>query len=86
MDPIVTDDEVINDLREFAILTVKSLYPDVGLHDFRAVIGATHTNLIFDIEVPFEYKIDTKELIESVSDEITKKRPNCFAVITLDRC
>lgn len=86
MDPIVTDNEIINELREFAISTVKSLYPDVGLHDFRAVIGATHTNLIFDIEVPFEYKNDTRELVKSISDEITKKRSNCFAVITLDRC
>ena len=86
MDPIVTDNEVITELREFAISTVKAIYPDVGVHDFRAVIGATHTNLIFDVEVPFEYKKDAKELIKSISDEITKQRPNCFAVITLDRC
>lgn len=86
MDPIVTDNEVITELREFAISTVKSIYPDVGVHDFRAVIGATHTNLIFDVEVPFEYKKDAKELTKIISDEITKQRPNCFAVITLDRC
>lgn len=86
MDPIVTDDEVITELRDFATATVKGLYPDIGLHDFRAVIGATHTNLIFDIEVPFEYKVDTKELTKSISDEITRQRPECFAVITLDRC
>lgn len=86
MDPIVTDDEVVNELREFATSTVKSLYSDIGVHDFRAVIGATHTNLIFDIEVPFEYKNDTREIVKAISDEITRLRPGCFAVITPDRC
>ena len=86
LDPIITNDEVVDELKTFAKNVISDLYPSVGMHDFRVVIGETHTNLIFDVEVPFDAKISQKEIIEKICQGIQEKRPECFCVITVDRC
>ena len=86
LDPIVTDDEAVNELKAFATEVVSDIDASIHLHDFRAVIGETHTNLIFDIEVPFEIKLAPEEIKNLISLKIKEKRPDCFCVITVDRC
>lgn len=85
MDPIVTNDETVNDLRTFTANTVKEICPEASIHDFRTVVGQTHTNLIFDLVLPFDVKEAPDVVAESVKKEILKKRANCFCVITVDR-
>ena len=85
MDPIVTNDETVNELRAFTADTVKEICPEASIHDFRTVIGQTHTNLIFDLVLPFDIDGKPAEIVESVKTEISNKRPDCFCVITVDR-
>ena len=85
MDPIVTDDEEINLLRGRVEGAIKSLDDKFRIHDFRCVSGPTHTNLIFDIEIPFEEKKTNKEIISLVETEIKKLDQTYFAVISIDR-
>ena len=85
MDPIVTDDETCNELRSFLIETMSELGCDYDVHDFRVVVGNTHTNLIFDIVVPFDVKVSEGEIVETVSKAVNEKRNECFCVITVDR-
>lgn len=85
MDPIVTNDEVINELREFTSATVKEVCKEASIHDFRTVIGQTHTNLIFDIVLPYEIKESPEQIVSSVKKAIQDKRSECFCVITVDR-
>ena len=85
MDPIVTNDETVNELREFTSKTVKSVVPTADIHDFRTVVGVTHTNLIFDLVLPFEIKGDVTEITRKIEAEIQKNRNDCYCVITVDR-
>lgn len=85
MDPIVTDDESVNELRHFTAETAKKICPEATIHDFRTVIGQTHTNLIFDLVLPFDIKEDPQVLVESLKREISAEREECFCVITVDR-
>lgn len=85
MDPIVTHDETVNELRSFTMETVKEIRPEASIHDFRTVIGQTHTNLIFDIVLPFDIKESPETIVEDVKKAILAKRNNCFCVITVDR-
>ena len=55
------------------------------IHDFRYVEGITHSNLIFDVTVPFEFKESNERIKELVSNKIAEINPNYFAVITIDR-
>ena len=85
MDPIVTDDERIQALREQTLASVRTVDPRLGIHDFRFVEGKTHSNLIFDVTAPFELKLSDEELKQKISLEISLLNPNYFAVITVDR-
>ena len=85
MDPIVTNDETVNELRSFTSCTVKEICPEASIHDFRTVVGQTHTNLIFDLVLPFDVKGDPDKIVESIKAAISEKRSYCFCVITVDR-
>ena len=85
MDPIVTHDETVNELRTFTIDTAKEICPEASIHDFRTVVGQTHTNLIFDLVLPFDIKEKPEAIVEALKKEILNRRANCFCVITVDR-
>ena len=85
MDPIVTDDEKVTALRTRVATAVKEIDIRLTIHDFRYVEGITHSNLIFDVTVPFEIKDSNDRIKELVSDKIAEIDPNYFAVITIDR-
>lgn len=87
MDPIVVGDETVDRLREEVIRIAKTIDSRIHIHDFRCVIGATHTNLIFDMEVPFEIEQSDKVLAEQMAEAVQEKMgKHCFAVTTVDRC
>lgn len=85
MDPIVTDDELINALRRRVEATVKEIDPGLRIHDFRFVAGATHSNLIFDLLVPYEVKLSNDDIRRAVADKISRIDPSYFTVVTVDR-
>ncbi|MBE6634015.1 MAG: cation transporter [Ruminococcaceae bacterium] len=85
MDPIVTDNETVNRLRELTIREVEAVDPSMRIHDFRMVQGPTHTNLIFDVAVPFELPLTEDEVKRAVADRISRVDPSYFTVITVDR-
>ncbi len=85
LDPIVTDDEVVNGLQDFLRRILMENGIDYSVHDFRTVIGTTHTNLIFDIVLPFEAKINPRELTELIQKKVREEREDVFCVITVDR-
>ncbi len=56
MDPVDTDDERVQELRALTETVLQDIDRRLSLHDFRVVFGATHTNLIFDVEIPFHFE------------------------------
>ena len=74
MDPIVVNDEKINEN-----------FPGVTIHDFRMVQGPTHTNLIFDAAVPFQYGKTNEEVKKGIAKLITEKWSNYYAVIQAEQ-
>lgn len=85
MDPIVTNDEQVNELRAKTLAAVREIDARLDIHDFRFVLGRTHSNLIFDISAPFELKMSDEDIKREVSDKISLIDPSFFAVITVDR-
>ena len=86
MDPIVTNDEEINEMLELTRSHVKEISPELDIHDFRFVRGNTHTNLIFDVSVPFSLKYTDGQIKDLVQFKISEHRKDLLCVITVDRC
>ena len=85
MDPIVTDDEQVNELRAKTAEAVQKIHPSMQIHDFRFVAGATHTNLIFDVVVPFEVKMSEADVKAAVAEKIKEIDPTYCVVLNVDR-
>ncbi len=85
MDPVVTDDDRTNHIRQKVTDILKNTYPEICFHDFRVVEGPTHTNIIFDIVVPFDYRKTDEEITDFLKDEIRRLDDSYFAVIQVDK-
>ena len=57
----------------------------MAFHDFRIVHGPTHTNLIFDVVVPFDYPMSDGEVVDWLTERIGELDGNYFAVIEVDK-
>lgn len=86
MDPIVVDDAENDAMKSFVIECVKLVDERLDIHDFRFVKGKTHTNLLFDISVPFEMKRDNAEIVDAIQKRIAEQKPDHFIVVNVDRC
>lgn len=85
LDPIVTDDPIVTEMREKALKIVKEIDPTFEMHDFRMVTGPTHTNVIFDLVVPFECKEQQKLILEEIDKKFKEMDKNYYAVVKIDR-
>lgn len=85
LDPVVTDDETLNALHQEVANIVTEISPALSIHDFRAVVGTTHTNLIFDVTVPYSLKMGDDELIHIISERVQALEGDYYAVIVIDR-
>ena len=84
MDPILTDDETTNRLKKIVADLLSTIGEGVSIHDFRVVTGPTHTNLIFDIVIPYELKMDKKTVTEKVNTLISTIDGNFYPVFNID--
>ena len=86
MDPVKIDDKETAELKERAERIIKDIDEKLTLHDFRIVSGSTHTNVIFDLVVPYKFSIQDKELKSDIEQKL-----NCdpgkryYVVINIDR-
>ena len=84
-DPVITDDEQTNHLKKLLADLLHNNYPEIRFHDFRMVKGPTHTNIIFDIVVPFDYKERDDVITDFLQKEIHRIDSSYFAVIQVDK-
>ena len=85
MDPVCVGDEETGRLKTLVTGYLQELDERLTLHDFRIVQGPTHTNIIFDIVVPYHFPLSDRELTERVTERIRRDNPNYFAVIEVDK-
>lgn len=85
MDPIVTNDERVTELRLLVAEAVKRVDSRLSIHDFRFVEGITHSNLIFDVTTPFEVKMSDADIMDAVDAVVKEISSDFCTVITIDR-
>ncbi len=85
MDPIATDDETVNAMKEKVLEAVGKISPEITIHDFRIVHGPTHTNVIFDAVVPFGFHMEDDEVKKALEKAVREMEGNCYPVITIDK-
>lgn len=85
MDPIALDDKKVVFMRKEVAKLVKSFNNRLSIHDFRMVEGTTHNNLIFDVVVPLDLKLDYDYIKNEMEKLIKAKWHDCYAVIKVEK-
>lgn len=85
MDPIDTDNETVVTTKTELSKAIKTIHSGLTLHDFRMTpISDMRTNLIFDVVVPQEVKLDKKQLQSEIEALAIRINPTFRCVITFD--
>lgn len=84
MDPVVCD-EATQEVRQQVAELVRQIDERITIHDFRMVRGTTHTNLIFDAQVPFGLKRTDKEIERQIKALVRRMKGNYYAVVRVEK-
>ena len=85
MDPVEMNNVETNRLRTETRAILEQIDERLTLHDFRVVAGPTHTNLVFDVVVPFGFSMTDEAVRSAISERIHTLEGNCYAVIDIDK-
>ncbi len=83
-DPIVTDDAAVTALRDRVGALLKEIDPRLTFHDFHMVAEPEHTNLIFDVVLPFDLQDRQAAIRTRLEDGLKKPGTRYCLVLTFD--
>ena len=81
LDPIVTNDPLVNELRTLVEQTAKEINEEFTIHDFRMTKGEKNNNLIFALLFPADCRMTTQDAEKQLAERIQGKKPDCSCVI-----
>jgi hypothetical protein len=84
MDPIQTGDPKVAELRALTAKLAAEIHPELTVHDFRITAGPLHTNLIFDVVVPYSAGLSDDEVRERLTQGLQAVDETFNAVIDID--
>ncbi len=84
LDPVVTSDPHVNEIRVWLSAEVKSIHSALSIHDLRVVPGKTHTNVIFDCVVPHSVSLEHAEICCKIREMVAAEYPDHLCVISID--
>jgi cation diffusion facilitator family transporter len=85
MDPIAVGDKLTDEIHGEVKGVLQGISPDLKMHDFRIVTGATHINVIFDVLLPYDEKVTQEVIMKALEDHFKGQTPQRFFVVTFDR-
>lgn len=85
MDPVDTKNKQLAELKLRAQTALANLDENLSLHDFRLVSGETHTNMLFDVVIPYDSKITLAQVNDAMQNEFGKDPVKYYFVIDADR-
>lgn len=84
IDPIDNEDAETLALKERCMKVVRGFGEGFSLHDFRLVKGMEHTNILFDVEVPFEHKVALSDVEKKLEEEFAGEEMKYYFVLSRD--
>ena len=85
MDPVVVNDNKVEEVKKVVIDTIKDIDSSLTIHDLRITDGVSRINVIFDLVTPFGFRYKDGELSAMVREQIAEKDGRLNAVITVER-
>lgn len=85
MDPLDVKDETVKRLRKKVSEILEKFDPKINFHDFRVVTGKSHSNIIFDIVVPFEKDYSEQVLKDLLEENFKDEKQKYYFVLNVEK-
>lgn len=85
LDPVTVGDERIDAMKASLTAILAEISPTLHFHDFRAVFGVTHHNVIFDVVLPMDFSLTEDETTDRISCAFRAQYPLAILKIKIDR-
>ena len=84
-DPVVTGDAELEQTKAWVQSLLRDVDSRITIHDFRMVSGTEHTNLIFDMVLPYDLMAKRKVIRKQLTEMLNAKGDTTYyTVITFD--
>ncbi len=83
MDPVVNDGRTTA-LREQVAALARDIDPALTIHDLRITAGPSHTNVLFDVMVPYGFRLTDGQVLSQLRQRVEALSHKYYAVIQVD--
>ena len=84
MDPVVLNDEELNEYKGLVLKVIKEMNPKYSIHDFRIIKGPSHTNLVFDLLLPVDDNREHSDIRKELNEKVRAINPNLNLSIKIE--
>lgn len=85
LDPVETNNPFSNELKKKVIKILSKMSDEISMHDFRIVRGTTHTNILFDVDVPISFDMSDSKICREIDRRVKELDCTYNTVVTVDR-
>ncbi len=93
VDPVISDDEELNSIREWTRGQLQEIDPVITMHDFRLIHGRVNQEtgmrsirVLFELEVPYAYQVPDEQIREEMEDRFRRKYPDYrLTIVAIDK-
>ena len=85
LDPVTVGDERIDQMKATLAKILAETAPNLHYHDFRAVFGVSHDNVLFDLVLPMDFSLTEEEITSLITKRFVESHPKAIVKIKIDR-
>lgn len=85
LDPVDLHDPETEKYKEQVTEILGKMDPSLSIHDFRIVSGDSHTNLVFDVLMPYECTLKEEEIKKQIDKALESVEHPVYTVMHFDR-
>ena len=85
IDPILLNDELLSEIGYKLKNIIKGLSDKLSYHELKIINKKKRTNICFDLQVPYNFKMNNKEIYDYINKELRLINDDYRASINFDK-
>jgi divalent metal cation (Fe/Co/Zn/Cd) transporter len=85
IDPVLLNDELMDRIKNILANILNNISRELHYHELKIINRKKRTNICFDLQVPYDFKLNNKEIYDMINKELRKENDNYRASITFEK-
>lgn len=85
IDPLLLNDELLNEINRKLKTIIKDISNSLKYHELKVINKKKKVNVCFDLQVPYNFELDNKEIYDRINKELRLIDDNYRASITFEK-